>query len=58
MILMLMKKFQVIRGKSKRCFVHVYLDCIIYLKLISVKNADKFIDYFENKGTIEPWTLV
>jgi len=41
------------RDKHKRCFVHAYLDSIIYLKLITRRNAERVIDRLEAKGVIE-----
>src|SRR5680860_515398 len=40
------------REKHKRCFVHAYLDSMIYLKLITRRNAEKVMDRLEVKGVI------
>lgn len=45
------------KDKWKRCFVHAYLDSIIYLKLITVEKSETIIDYLENKGAIESWKI-
>ncbi|TXK94362.1 hypothetical protein BMR07_14580 [Methylococcaceae bacterium CS1] len=45
------------KDKWKRCFVHAYLDSIIYLKLITVEKSETIIDYLENKGVIESWEI-
>jgi len=43
------------KNKYRRCFVHAYLDSIIYLKLLSRRKAEKIIDRLEEKGRIEVW---
>jgi len=43
------------KNKYRRCFVHAYLDPIIYLKLMTRKKGEKIIDYLEVKGIIEAW---
>lgn len=39
--------------KYKSCFVHAYLDSMIYLKVMTLKKSHKVVDFMENKGMIE-----
>lgn len=41
------------RFKYKRCFVHAYLDALIFTKYISQSKAEKVIDLLESKAVIE-----
>ena len=39
--------------KYRRCFVHAYLDSMIFLKYLNKKKSVRIIDYLESKGVIE-----
>jgi hypothetical protein len=56
-VLHIHQKIPKYKSKSRRCFVHAYLDSIIYLKLITVKQAEKIIDFLESEGKIEEWKV-
>ena len=43
------------KKKHRRCFVHAYLDSMIFLSLLTRTKAEKVIDYLEAKGEIELW---
>jgi hypothetical protein len=48
------KKIPDYKSKYRRCFVHAYLDSMIYTKYISQSKAEKVIDLLEGKRVIEP----
>mgnify|MGYP006910205916 CR=1 FL=1 len=39
--------------KYRRCFVHAYLDSMIFLKYINKKKSECIIDYLDSKSIIE-----
>jgi len=48
------KKIPEYKSKYKRCFVHAYLDSMIYTNDITRAKAEKVIDLLEIKSIIEP----
>ena len=48
------KKNPAYKSKHKRCFVHAYLDSMIYTNDITRAKAEKVIDLLEIKSIIEP----
>jgi len=39
--------------KYRRCFVHAYLDSMIFLKYLNREKSERVIDYLESKYSIE-----
>ena len=54
-VLYVHEKIPEYKNKYRRCFVHAYLDSMIYLKLIMRTKGEKVIDYLEDKGVVEAW---
>lgn len=52
-VLYVREKIPEYKDKYRRCFVHAYLDSMIFLKLLTRTKAEKVIDYLESRGIME-----
>ena len=52
-VLYVHEKIPEYKKKYRRCFIHAYLDSMIFLKLLTRTKAENVIDYLESRGVME-----
>jgi hypothetical protein len=52
-VVSMLREFPELQDKPRRCFVHAYIDCHIFLKLYKQSKSEDLFFYLESKEIIE-----